>query len=90
VVIILCLRANSPFTSYLTYIYRTVVLIMTGSLYNCYVYFLVSVLRAAEELENCYIVFCKLLSFSEYEDWMHIMVFFYLVYQSRKVASLFS
>jgi hypothetical protein len=40
--------------------------------------FLVSVLRAAEALENCYIVFCKLLSFSEYEDWMHNMVFFFI------------
>jgi hypothetical protein len=39
------------------------VISVTGSLYNCYVYFLVSVLRAAD----CY---------SEYEDWMHNMVFF--------------
>jgi hypothetical protein len=35
---------------------------VTRSLYNCYVYFLVSVLRAVEVLENCYIVFCKLLA----------------------------
>jgi hypothetical protein len=54
-----------------------VVLSVTGSLYNCYVYFLVSVLR--EALDNCYIVFCKMLSFSEYEDWMHNMVFFLLI-----------
>jgi hypothetical protein len=60
----------------LGYFVPTLVLSVTGSLYNCYVYFLVSVLRAAEALKNCYIVFCKLLSFSEYENWMHNMVFF--------------
>jgi hypothetical protein len=49
---------------------------VTGSLYNCYVYFLVSILRVAKALKNCYIIFCKLLIFIEYKDWIHNMVFF--------------
>jgi hypothetical protein len=52
-----------------------VVFSVTGFLYNCYVYILVSVLRAAD----CY---------SEYEDWMHNMVFF-VNSTNLEVASLF-